>query len=113
MIVHTDCDMPQALINRVENSFADVYFTPHWQHSLDSQYQKPLAQIVNQFMSEIQVPAVEKHRAALEAAFGIKSIANKNLPFPKMGEGALQQSLEGGGRHRLIDRPPINLALGR
>jgi hypothetical protein len=39
-----------------------------------------LAQIVNQFMSEIQVPAVEKHRAALEAAFGIKSIAHKNLP---------------------------------
>ena len=80
VIVHTDCDMPQALINRVENSFADVYFTPHWQHSLYSQYQKPLAQIVNQFMSKIQVPAVEKHRTALEAAFGIKSIANKNLP---------------------------------
>lgn len=80
MIVHTDCDIPQALINQVENSFTDVYFTPHWQHSLDSQYQKPLAQIVNQFMSKIQVPAVEKHRAALEAAFSIKSIANKNLP---------------------------------
>lgn len=80
MIVHTDCDMSKALINQVKNSFADVYFNLHWQHSSDLQYQKPLAQIVNQFMSEIQVPAVKKHHAALEVTFGIKSIANKNLP---------------------------------
>jgi len=80
VIVHSDCDTPGALVNVVENSFADVYFTPHWRLSLNSEYREPLSRIVNQFMSEIQVPAVEKHRAALEIAFGTKITANQNLP---------------------------------
>ena len=58
VIVHANCDTPGALVNVVENNFTDVYFTPHWQLGLNSEYRKPLVQIVNQFMSEIQVPQV-------------------------------------------------------
>lgn len=89
MIMHTDCDMSPILINQPENSFADVYFTPYWQCKLASVYQKPLARLVNQFISEIQVPAVEQHRASLNVAFGIKTTANKNLTNHAHVPGAL------------------------
>lgn len=80
ILVHTDGDTPAHLINRPENSFVDVYFTPKLLHTLGGQVQKSLDGIVDVFIANVQVPLVEHHRNLLDKNANIISrIANRNV----------------------------------